>query len=1052
MNHTINSKNLDSTIHRLRVRTNGSAVLLGLVIGFSLFLSGCGQQGSTDPLLGEFTFDVPIAYVKRPVDALITEQEPGNANPRNASQYKPGPTGEGGGNLFIREFASNTAQEYNITAALTAPQYDTDGNLIQEAGDVADPDVNYKGTKIVFSFRKGDPPNTDADMQSKWDLWEYDMEDADGKRIADITNGELRPVMDDLKAKIGNDLDPTYLPDDSIVFTSDRVVAKAGLLQTYTGEDIEEAPLLDESRNEPAVNLHIMFSGDGTSIRQISFNQSHELDPALLSTGKIVYSRWEHSSRDDSESPFPLFQVSPDGSGSDVLYGAHSFADTANDVAAFLQAREAQDGSIIATQMPRNDAYLSGDLVKIDYKNFIDVNTARANASGKGTEGHISITNVSPLGGYSSEGRFATPFPLWDDTNRILVAWAFCEVQDQNGNRELCSLVDNPTNADVYSPAPPGFGIWMLQENGRTMDPIVLPEQGWSITDPIALVDRISLGHYPNVGYPDTAVVPEACQKDASLCVQDNPFGLVKIASVYDSDNLARLHLSNANNLNAAPLDLPALTCDVACNTPGARVSLRTLQEASPDQRPVRFVRIVGAGLQIDGRQSPVDIRDILGYHQVEPDGSVVMRVPANRPFAIELVDKLGRKFHRHSGSWLQVAAGETMTCTGCHAGHSQTTPLNPGAQSAASFPGADLNAPTPNAGETMAETLDRVSCDDGITFDVNGDGNIDVIGDAVDGALEDPPTSGTGCLYRRLSGDLIFRDVWNNPTMAMDPNHTDYAVRYSSLNLGLVQVQIPEDQKQYVRFPVMDAGRASQADFRDPGDCITKWSQNTCRIAINYASSTDPTYTALPRVTHIQSIWEKSRSLNLGEVDGIGNPIVNYPCIRCHREYNRTSALNTTDPQDFDIPDGQLNLTLTGQHQVRIDNTNRAESYRELTENDGILMILNEGQADASFTYVTVLDNTVVPPVENLVGLDQCAEFIDLTAKPGKCGRGHPVSQSDNNRNDGFFIEKMTTNMAGETVDHTQMLDPAELKMIIEWIDLGARYYGDPADQRDNR
>ena len=136
----------------------------------------------------------------------------------------------------------------------------------------------------------------------------------------------------------------------------------------------------------------------------------------------------------------------------------------------------------------------------------------------------------------------------------------------------------------------------------------------------------------------------------------------------------------------------------------------------------------------------------------------------------------------------------------------------------------------------------------------------------------------------------------------------------------------------------------------------------------------------------------------------------------------------------------------------MRIDNTNRAESYRELTENDGILMILNEGQADASFTYVTVLDNTVVPPVENLVGLDQCAEFIDLTVKPGKCGRGHPVARSDNNRNDGFFIEKMTTNMAGETVDHTQMLDPAELKMIIEWIDLGARYYGDPADQRDNR
>jgi hypothetical protein len=283
-----------------------------------------------------------------------------------------------------------------------------------------------------------------------------------------------------------------------------------------------------------------------------------------------------------------------------------------------------------------------------------------------------------------------------------------------------------------------------------------------------------------------------------------------------------------------------------------------------------------------------------------------------------------------------------------------------------------------------------------------------------------------------------------------MDPHHTDYAVHYGDLNLRLAQVQIAEELKQYVRLPVMDSGRASQAiraffgETKD--DKCKNWSESTCRIAINYASSTDPMDTALPRVTHIQSIWEKSRWLDVGDVDDMGDPIGfdNYPCIRCHREYRRNSALSTTDPQDFDIPDGQLNLTLTGQHQVRIDNTNRGESYRELTQGDGILTL----QA-GTFAYVTedVFDENGVLIDTNLVGLDRCAEFI---ADPSKCGRGHPVAANDNNRNDGFFIQKMTSN--GGTVDHSQMLDAAELKMIIEWIDLGARYYGDPADQRDNR
>ena len=117
MNHTINSKNLDSIFHRLS--KTGIALLWGLTTSFLLLVGGCGKKSDTDSLLEEFTFDVPIAYITRPVDALVTfvDGDNGNANPRNAFQYKPGPTAEGGGNLYVREFASTSAKEYNITAS-----------------------------------------------------------------------------------------------------------------------------------------------------------------------------------------------------------------------------------------------------------------------------------------------------------------------------------------------------------------------------------------------------------------------------------------------------------------------------------------------------------------------------------------------------------------------------------------------------------------------------------------------------------------------------------------------------------------------------------------------------------------------------------------------------------------------------------------------------------------------------------------------------------------------------------------------------------------------
>ena len=60
-------------------------------------------------------------------------------------------------------------------------------------------------------------------------------------------------------------------------------------------------------------------------------------------------------------------------------------------------------------------------------------------------------------------------------------------------------------------------------------------------------------------------------------------------------------------------------------------------------------------------------MREILGYVPIEPDGSVSVRVPANVAFVISILDKDGRRLFPAHRNWLQLRAGETRRCNGCH-------------------------------------------------------------------------------------------------------------------------------------------------------------------------------------------------------------------------------------------------------------------------------------------------------------------------------------------------------------------------------------------------
>jgi hypothetical protein len=58
--------------------------------------------------------------------------------------------------------------------------------------------------------------------------------------------------------------------------------------------------------------------------------------------------------------------------------------------------------------------------------------------------------------------------------------------------------------------------------------------------------------------------------------------------------------------------------------------------------------------------------QQILGYAPIEPDGSFKLRVPADTPIALTVLDSQGRGIQTHL-NWIQVRPGERRTCLGCH-------------------------------------------------------------------------------------------------------------------------------------------------------------------------------------------------------------------------------------------------------------------------------------------------------------------------------------------------------------------------------------------------
>jgi len=662
--------NLQSLSHgtRLALAASGAAAVLGLG------LVGCqGSSGGGDDLT--VAGDVPLAYAQRSTAMSL--------NPTDGTPSAPG------GDLFIREKSSPSAKEHNLT-----------GRFTQGQGDVMRPEVSYDAKKIVFAMRC---PTTNTSTiggvpacTGRWNIWEYDMTGTSG-----YTSGSFRRLT---SSTAHDDVTPTYLPGSrGYVFSSNRQTS------TRTVESGQTFFALDEYERERVLNLHTM-DADGGNIKQISVNQSHDRNPVVRPDGTIMFSRWEHVG---PRNRFAIFTAKPDGTGMFVMYGAQSPGNS------FLHPRDMDPqgrykGFVSSSLMSLSGTQEGGSLMFIDAANYSEDRTpATRSINPAGGQDEATAEALNQGRGLSLKGRITSPYPLWDGTNRVLVAYRPCEVV-KNGDVVPCATLssteiarlsdENRTReqeaADpIQDNAPASYAIYMYDPAKQTFLNVAAPPHGFMYTDPVALQPR------PEPNTPPTDGVDTALN-----------YGTIEVRSVYDTDGLNRM----GNQVLAAADLPPGCSVGIAQTTPtdanDTRSSVADLvrmkNPADPAYlcAPARFVRATRAvapragttGMREAIGETDFEPQQILGYAPIEPDGSFKLRVPADTPLALSVIDAKGRALQTHL-NWIQVRPGENRTCLGCHSPRRGAS-LNSGA-TASTIPAALLAS-----GHVGSETLASLS------------------------------------------------------------------------------------------------------------------------------------------------------------------------------------------------------------------------------------------------------------------------------------------------------------------------------------------------------
>lgn len=699
---------------------------LTALVSLIALLSACGgsvvsnENQEPDPIV----VDVSIAFIQR--DLRISQGEP-LRDLSEPSQFIPGAA------LFVKERANASAAVTDLTPRLLALMIGegagTDDNGEPLQIDIKDLENDYTGQRLIFAARA--PQLSGMETLPTWNIYEYN-------RSADQIR---RVIASDSLAEAGDDTGPVYLADGRIVFSSTR---QRGNQARLLDEGKPQYAGLEESLDVPASVLHIMNS-DGDDIEQISFNQSHDLDPIVRANGKVLFSRWDQV---DGNKGINLYQMNPDGSDLTLMYGRHSHDSIAGlEDVQYANTSVTPDDEVLLGINSFSTPLFGSNYISIDIDSYVDnlrpIDSLQSLS--EPAQQNILFDSISLEDDISPGGYITALYPLWDGSGRVLFSWSQCLLyqplpagSEENAERTIAPCSEENLANPEFEAAPSVYGLWMFDpgvsqdsEPGQsTQLPLTIAQASWAISEVVAMESR------PFPANPDSTIDRSQQQ------LLDEGVGVLHIQSVYDVDGL----------------DTTALGL-IATSDP--------LQTAV-SERPARFLRVVKSVSIPDddvydfnnsafGRSRAQLMREIVGYTPIQPDGSVEVTIPANIPFSISVVNAKGKRISQRHQNWLQLMPGEHKSCIGCHTNSSEAPHGRIDAQPPSINMGApNTGAPFPNTnpalfadvGETMAQTFTRVRG------------------------------------LQSLTPNIVFEDVWANPAQQSPASSFSYA--YADLQTSL--------------------------------------------------------------------------------------------------------------------------------------------------------------------------------------------------------------------------------------------------------------------------
>ncbi|MDO5566138.1 MAG: hypothetical protein Q4G59_05730 [Planctomycetia bacterium] len=311
-----------------------------------------------------------------------------------------------------------TGSDYRVNSQLCKMTINQDGSvstrviLDMPTGIIRDPSLSYDGKTLAFSMRKTDHNGGD-------DFHLYTMP-IKSQTPTQITFGPGTA-----------DMDPEWLSDGNLVFTSTRCVFSAPCWWSSV------------------CNLYTCDS-QGRYIRRLGVDHGHTVFPHMTEDGRITYTRWEYSDR-HAGYLHALFVMNADGTNQTEFYGNNS-----QFPAAILHARNVPGSTKVIAIAGAHHIDQRGKLIMIDRRegtqagvgvDFLAPERPMPIEEGKDTSGGNIV--------YGTDGeQFQYPYPL-DEDNYLV-----CYSPEGGSIRGLKGIRNGKKGA-------PPFGIYWMDRDGR---------------------------------------------------------------------------------------------------------------------------------------------------------------------------------------------------------------------------------------------------------------------------------------------------------------------------------------------------------------------------------------------------------------------------------------------------------------------------------------------------------------------------------------------------------------------------------------------------------